>query len=92
MKAKRARYQQGSIRKVSKSTGFAGKVRFSGRKSGKRYQRWLTFAPAAYPTEKDVRKALELTVTRTDAGAGAAKADAVCGVKPEGHAHTGACH
>jgi hypothetical protein len=41
-----------------------------------RYQRTLTYDPAEYPTEKDVRRALELTVSQFNAGSGAAKADA----------------
>jgi integrase len=89
MKAKRARYQQGSIRKVSRTKGHAWEVRFSEWKGGKRHQRTLTLDAAEYPTEKDVRKALELTVSQINAGTGAAKADAkfmdVCALYRQEH-------
>jgi integrase len=76
VRAKRPRYQQGSIRKVARAKGHAWEVRFSEWRNGKRYQRTLTFDPAEYPTEKDVRTALEQTVSQFNAGSGAAKADA----------------
>ena len=47
-----------------------------GLEGGKRHQRTLTFDGLQYPTEADVRKALELTVSQVNAGAVAAKADA----------------
>ncbi len=76
MKAKRTRYQQGSIRKVQRATGYAWEVRFSEWKGGKRHQRTLTLDGAEYPTEKEARRAIELTVSQVNAGTGAAKADA----------------
>lgn len=76
MRAKRARYQQGSIQKVERAKGYAWEVRFSEWKSGKRHQRTLTLSGAEYPTEKDVRKAIELTVSQVNAGTGAANSDA----------------
>lgn len=92
MRAKRARYQQGSIRKVSRATGHAWEVRFSEWRAGKRHQRTLTFDAAQYPTEKDVRKALELTVSQVNAGTGAAKADCkfmdVCALYRQEHLPT----
>jgi integrase len=92
MRAKRARYQQGSIRKVPRAKGHAWEVRFSEWKGGKRHQRTLTFDPAEYPTEKDVRRALELTVSQVNAGTGAAKADAkfmdVCALYRQEHMPT----
>jgi integrase len=76
VKARRARYQQGSIRKVQRATGYAWEVRFSEWKGGKRHQRTLTLDGSDYPTEKDARRAIELTVSQVNAGTGAAKADA----------------
>ncbi|MGA3129703.1 MAG: tyrosine-type recombinase/integrase [Terracidiphilus sp.] len=76
MRTKRARYQQGSIRKVPRTTGFVWEVRFSEWSGGKRHQRTLIFDPAEYPHEKDVRRALELTVSQVNSGNGAEKADA----------------
>ncbi|MDE3201736.1 MAG: hypothetical protein KGN79_12540, partial [Acidobacteriota bacterium] len=73
---KQSRYQQGSIRKVPRATGFAWEVRFSEWQNGKRHQRTLTFDAVVYRTEKDVRKALEQTVSQVNAGAGARRADA----------------
>ena len=92
MKAKRTRYQQGSIRKVPRAIGFAWEVRFSEWKSGKRHQRTLTLDSAEYPSEKDVRRALELTVSQVNAGTDAAKADAkfmdVCALYRQEHMPT----
>jgi hypothetical protein len=53
MKANLARFQQGSIRKVSKSTGFAWEIRFSEWMNSKRYQKTLTLDGDEYRTEKD---------------------------------------
>ena len=75
MKVRRARYQQGSIRKVSRATGFAWEIRFSEIRNGKRYQKTQTLDGAEYPTEKEARRAIELTVSQVNAGAGSAKAD-----------------
>jgi integrase len=90
--ARRARYQQGSIRKVERAKGFAWEVRFSEWKNGKRHQRTLTFDPAEYPTEKDVRKGLELTVSQVNAEAGAVKADSkfmdICALYRQEHLPT----
>ncbi|MGA2673717.1 MAG: site-specific integrase [Terracidiphilus sp.] len=79
MKSKKARYQQGSIRKVERAKGFVWEVRFSGRKGGKRYQRTEIYDPAQYRTEKDVRKAIELTISQVNAGTAGEKADAKFG-------------
>jgi integrase len=52
----------------------------------------LLFDSAEYPTEKDVRKALELTVSQVNAGTGAAKADSkfmdVCALYRQEHLPT----
>lgn len=76
MRAKRPRYQQGSIKRVARERGYAWEVRFSGWKNGKRHQRTLTFDGAKYPTEADVRKAIELTVSQVNAGAAVVTSDA----------------
>jgi hypothetical protein len=59
MKEKRARYQNGSIRRIARATGFAWEVRFSeaGATGQKNKYRSLYFSGAEYPTETDLRKA-----------------------------------
>jgi integrase len=79
MQQKKSRYQQGSISKVQRATGWRWKVRFSEYKDGKRWQRTLLFDPAKYPTEKKVREALELTVSQVNSGTAGEKADAKFG-------------
>ncbi len=76
MKAKKARYQKGSIKRVRRTYGYAWEVRFSDWKDGKRYQRTLTFDGAQFRTEKDVRKAIELNVSRINSRTVGAMADA----------------
>ena len=76
MKAKKARYQKGSIKRVRRAHGYAWEVRFNDWKDGKRYQRTLTFDGAQYRTEKDVRKAIELNVSQINSGTVGAMADA----------------
>src|ERR1035438_3040709 len=79
MRSNRARYQQGSIKKVKRAKGYAWEVRFSQKLNGKRHQRCQTFDGAEYPTEKDVRKAIELTVSQVNAGTAGERADAKFG-------------
>lgn len=79
MKTKRRRYQQGSIRRVPRMSGYAWEVRFSEKANGKRWQRCLTFSGQDYPTEASVRKAIETTVILQNSGTGRAKVDAVFG-------------
>lgn len=62
MRAKRARYQQGTIRRVERATGFAWEVRFSGTANGKRTRKTLCFDSDKYPTEASVRKAIQTQV------------------------------
>jgi integrase len=76
VKSRRARYQQGSIRKVARANGFAWEVRFSEWTDGKRHQRTQIFDAAKYPKEQDVRKAIELTVSQVNAGTAGEKSDA----------------
>lgn len=59
MKTNRERYQHGSVRKVSRSQGFAWEFRFYQTVDGKRKLKVQTFDSAKYPTERDVRKAVE---------------------------------
>jgi hypothetical protein len=69
MKLSKARYQQGSISKLPRASGgFVWKVRFSEHKQDKRHQRTVIFDGVKYPTERDVRAALEPTVSRVNAG------------------------
>ena len=69
MKSRKARYQQSSISKLPRASGgFVWKVRFSEHRNDKRHQRTLTFDGIQYPTERDVRAALETTVVRVNAG------------------------
>jgi hypothetical protein len=57
MKARRSRYQNGSIKRVKRAKGFAWEVRFRETKNGKRHQRCQTFDGLQYPTKAAVRKA-----------------------------------
>ena len=76
---RKARYVKGSIRRVKRASGFAWEVRFSELRNGKRYQRTQTFDPSKYPKEKDVRKAIEFTVSQVNAGTAGEMADAKFG-------------
>jgi integrase len=62
LKTKRARYQQGSIKKVPRATGFAWEVRFSSTVNGKRTRKTLIFEADKYPTEAFVRNAIQTQV------------------------------
>jgi integrase len=62
LKAKRARYQQGTIRKIARANGFAWEVRFSETINGKQRQKSLYFQSDEYPTKASVRKATQLQV------------------------------
>lgn len=59
-----ARYQNGSIRKVNRAKEHASEVRDSEIKDGRRHQRTEIHDGVKYRTEKDVRKAVELTVSQ----------------------------
>jgi len=62
LRTKRARYQQGTIRKVKRASGFAWEVRFSTTVNGQRTWKSLYFLPDEYPTEASVRKAIQTQV------------------------------
>jgi len=80
MKIARDRYQHGSIRKVKRSQGFAWEFRFYLTSAdGKRKLRVQTFDPHKYPTERDVRKAVEPQMSAINAGTMAAKVGATLG-------------
>ena len=58
MKITRARYQQGSIRKVPRAKGFAWQYRYYVPSDGKRKLKMQTFDGKLYATEADVRRAV----------------------------------
>lgn len=62
MKTKRARYQQGTIRKIPRANGFAWEVRFSDTVNGKQHQKSLYFQSDEYPTKTSVRKSIQQQV------------------------------
>lgn len=80
MKVKRERYQHGSIRKVPRSQGFAWEFRYYSTDSeGKRKLKVQTFDPAKFPTERDVRKAVEPQLAALNSGTLAGKLNATLG-------------
>jgi hypothetical protein len=68
VKSKKARYQNGSIRRVKRAMGYAWEVRYSQMKDGKRHQRTEIYNSDRYKTEKDVRQTIELTVSQLNSG------------------------
>jgi integrase len=76
LKAKRPRYQQGTIRKVERANGFAWEVRFSETDKGQRKQKSLYFPSDEYPTEGSVRRAIQQQVTLANSGSERAKVGA----------------
>jgi integrase len=79
LKTKRPRYQQGNITKLERLGGFVWKVRFSEWIDGKRHQKSLTFSGSKYPSEMDVRKAIELTVVQMNSGSERARVEGLFG-------------
>jgi len=79
MKTKRARYQNGSIRKVKRAKGYVWEVRYSEMKEGRRHQRTEIYDQVMYKTESEVRKAIELTVSQINSGTAGVRADATFG-------------
>jgi integrase len=79
MRTNRARYQNGSIRKVKRAKGHAWEVRHSEIKDGKRHQRTEIYDGVQYRTEKDVRKAVELTVSQISSETAGARTNAKFG-------------
>jgi integrase len=79
MKIQRTRYQQGSIRKVARATGFAWEARFSEVVNDKRKFKSLYFSGSEYPTEGSVRKALELAIVQRNSDHDREKVDAKFG-------------
>lgn len=70
MKVNRERYQHGSVRKVPRANGlYAFEFRFYiNGPDGKRQLKVQTFDPLKYPTERDVRKAVEGQLSALNAG------------------------
>ncbi len=69
MKVSRERYQHGSVRKVPRSQGFAWEFRYYHTSpDGKRKLKVQTFDPIRFPTERDVRKAVEGQLSALNAG------------------------
>ena len=79
MREKRPRYQQGSIKKVSRAKGFAWEVRFSETVNGKRTRKTLCFDSVDFPTEDSVRKAIQTQVVLANTDSGRAKVAAKFG-------------
>ena len=80
MKISRERYQHGSVRKVPRSQGFAWEFRFYIKApDGKRKLKAETFDSAKYPTERDVRIAVEGQLSSLNAGTLGGKVAATLG-------------
>jgi integrase len=80
MRVNRERYQHGSVRKVPRSKGFAWEFRFYiTAPDGKRKLKVQTFDAAKYPTERDVRKAVEGQLSALNAGTLGGKVAATLG-------------
>jgi integrase len=59
MKSRRDKYQQGSIRRVKRASGFAWEFRYTVEENGKRTAKSQYFDGALYRTEKAVRQKVE---------------------------------
>lgn len=68
MRIRRSRYQQGSIRRVKRATGYAWEFRFYVREGGKRKLKTQTFDGNLYRSESEVRKALETQILQLNRG------------------------
>lgn len=69
MKFKRQRYQKGSVRKVTRSQGFAWEFRFYYTDAdGQRREKVQTLDSSDYATEFEVRKAMESQMSALNAG------------------------
>lgn len=80
MKVSRERYQTGDISKVKRSYGFAWVFRFYATdESGKRKRVVQTFDSVKYPTERDVRLAVQGQLAAINAGTMAGKVSATFG-------------
>jgi integrase len=80
MKVNRERYQHGSVRKVPRAQGFAWEFRFYiTTPDGKRKLKVQTFDSIKYPTERDVRKAVEGQLSALNAGTLGGKVAATLG-------------
>jgi integrase len=66
--ARKAKHQQGSIRKVKRAQGFAWEYRYYDTVDGVRKPKSSYFSADEYPTEFDVRKAIEPQLKMMNAG------------------------
>jgi hypothetical protein len=80
MKVSRERYQPGSVRKVPRSQGFAWEFRFYlTAPDGKRKLKVQTFDSLMYPTEREVRKAVEGQLSALNSGTLGGRTNATLG-------------
>ena len=80
MKINRERYQHGSVRKVPRANGaFAFEFRYYQTVEGVRKLKVQTFDSVKYPTERDVRKAVEGQLSALNAGTLGGKVGATLG-------------
>jgi hypothetical protein len=80
MRVNRDRYQHGSVRKVPRAQSLAWESRFYiTAPDGKRKLKVQTFDSAKYPTERDVRKAVEGQLSALNAGTLGGKVAATLG-------------
>lgn len=80
MKVSRERFQHGSVRKVPRSQGFAWEFRFYITSlNGKRKLKVQTFDSVKYPTERDVRLAVQPQLAALNAGTLGSKVTATLG-------------
>ena len=79
MRFNRERYQHGSVRKVPRSQGFAWEFRFYQTIDGARKLKVQTFDSVKYPTERDVRIAVEGQLSALNAGTLGGKVNATLG-------------
>ncbi len=80
MKVSRERYQHGSVRKAPRSQGFAWEFKFYFTAlDGKRKLKVQTFDSVKYPTERDVRMAVEGQLSALNAGTLGGKVAATLG-------------
>jgi integrase len=81
MRVSRERYQHGSVRKVPRSQGFAWEFRFyTTAPDGKRKLKVQTFDALKYPTERDVRRAVEPQMSALNSGTLAGRIGATLGM------------
>ena len=68
MKITRERYQHGSVRRVTRASGFAWEFRYRVIENGRRVHKTQTFDGAVYPTEKAVRQKVQGQLLKLNEG------------------------